>query len=115
MNSANPPESELLKELLLPLLEDFQYWFSRSRQFLETEQVSFLQVEGQAVLLERVKQAQQEVSTTQMLLKLTQEQVGIESGVLMPWHQLVTECWQVATRHRAEQSAEKGIGESGKI
>ena len=93
-------EQELLKTLLQPLLEDFQYWFGRSRSFLETERISFLTTEQQSNLLARVKHAQQEVQTAQMLFQATDGQVGIESATLMPWHHLVTECWQIAMQWR---------------
>lgn len=98
------PERELLKTLLEPLLEDFQYWFGRSRSFLETQQVAFLNPEQQADLLARVQQAQQEVNTMQMLFQATGHQVGVDTATLMPWHRLLTECWQVAMRSRSEQS-----------
>lgn len=102
----NTPEPELLKALLEPLLEDFQHWFERSHTLLESQEIEFLGHEKQADLLERVKQAQQQVSTAQMLMRATDNQVGVETSVLMPWHQLVTECWQVAIRFRLENSAE---------
>lgn len=98
------PEPDLLKAVLQPLLEDFQYWFERSRQLLETEEIPFLSRNEQFDLLTRVKQAQQEVSTAQALFQATGGQVGVETAVLMPWHQLLTECWQVAMRFRQEQS-----------
>jgi hypothetical protein len=97
------PERELLKTLLEPLLEDFQYWFGRSRSFLETQQVAFLNPEQQADLLARVQQAQQEVNTMQMLFLATGHQVGVDTATLIPWHRLLTECWQVAMRSRSEQ------------
>lgn len=101
MAQPQPSEQELLKAVLEPLLEDFQYWFSRSRSLLETEEISFLSDEQQADLLDRVKFAQQEVSTAQMLFKATNGQVGIETATLVPWHQLLNECWQVGMRWRA--------------
>jgi hypothetical protein len=101
MSSSQPTENKLLKEILEPLLEDFQYWFSRSRSFLETETISFFSEEEQLQLLDRVKQCQQEVSTAKMLLEATNAQVGIEASMLVPWHHLVTECWQVATKWRS--------------
>jgi hypothetical protein len=101
MSSSQPTENKLLKEILEPLLEDFQYWFSRSRSFLETETISFFTEQEQLQLLDRVKQCQQEVSTSQMLLQATNGQVGIEASMLVPWHHLVTECWQVATKWRS--------------
>ena len=35
-----------------------------------------------------------------MLFAATGEQVGIDMATLKPWHQLVTECWNVAMRFR---------------
>lgn len=104
MLNSNLPEPELLKTVLQPLLEDFKYWFGRSRSLLETERISFLSIEQQSDLLNRVKQAQQEVSTAQMLFQATGRQVGIDMATLMPWHRLVTECWEVGMRFRSEQA-----------
>lgn len=107
MFNSNVPEPELLKTLLEPLLEDFQYWFERSQSLLETQEIGFLGAENQANLLARVKQAQQEVSVTQMLLKATDGKAGVDTAVLMPWHNLVAECWQVAIRFRMDDSIEQ--------
>ncbi|PSB02586.1 DUF2605 domain-containing protein [Merismopedia glauca] len=104
MTNFRLPEPELLKTILKPLLEDFQYWLGRSRNLLETETISFLTPEEQSHLLERVKQAQQEVSAAQMLFNATDGQVGIETASMIPWHQLIAECWQVSMRWRTEQS-----------
>lgn len=100
MRDSNLPESELLKTVLQPLLEDFQYWFARSRDFLETEQISFMTQHEQSHLLTRVKKAQEEVNTAKMLFNATDGQVGIDMATLAPWHQLVTQCWNVAMRFR---------------
>ncbi|MBF2007983.1 MAG: DUF2605 domain-containing protein [Chlorogloeopsis fritschii C42_A2020_084] len=104
MQDSNLSEPELLKTILQPLLEDFQYWFARSRTLLETEQLDFLGVQEQTKLLERVKQAQEEVNTAKMLFNATQGQVGIDMATLMPWHQLLSECWKVAMKFRTEQA-----------
>jgi len=108
MLNSNLPEPELLKALLQPLLEDFQYWFEREAKLLETEEISFLSAEQQSDLLSRVKQAQQEVGAAQALFQATGGQVGVETAVIMPWHILLTECWQVAIRFRALQCANSG-------
>lgn len=102
------PEPNLLKAVLQPLLEDFQYWFERSAHLLETEEIPFLSAEEQADFLARIKQAQQEVSAAQSLFQATGCEVGVETGVLMPWHKLLTECWQVTMRYRKEQCAPNG-------
>jgi hypothetical protein len=106
MSQSQPSEQELLKSVLQPLLEDFQYWFSRSRSLLETEDIPFLSEEQQSDLLVRVRQAQQEVSTAQMLFQATNGQVGIETATLVPWHRLVSDCWQVGMRWHSSVSAE---------
>ncbi|BAZ04630.1 DUF2605 domain-containing protein [Calothrix sp. NIES-3974] len=105
MPDANLPESELLKSVLSPLLEDFQYWFGRSQNLLETERLSFMSDEEQADLLTRVKQAQAEVSTAKMLFAVADGKVGIDLETVMPWHRLVHECWGVAIRHRSQTQA----------
>ncbi|MEB3829950.1 DUF2605 domain-containing protein [Phormidium sp. CCY1219] len=104
MLNPNLPDPNLLKTVLEPLLEDFQYWFARSLTLLENEDISFLGRDGQADLVSRLQTAQQEVSTAQMLLKVTDGQAGVEMEVLMPWHKLLTECWQVSMRFRRENS-----------
>ncbi|MFN6518897.1 MAG: DUF2605 domain-containing protein [Nostoc sp. CreGUA01] len=100
MRDSDLPGTQLLKTVLEPLLEDFQYWFTRSRNLLETEQLSFMSNQEQSDLLLRVKQAQEELNTAKMLFAATDGQVGIDMATLMPWHQLVTECWNVAMRFR---------------
>ncbi|WP_448574145.1 DUF2605 domain-containing protein [Trichothermofontia sp.] len=99
------PDPDLLKNVLEPLLNDFQDWFARSRALLESENIPFLEAAAQADLLDRVKQAQQEVSTAKSLFLVTQGTVGVEMAVLVPWHQLLMECWRVSTRLRAERAA----------
>ena len=101
MHQSQPSEQELLKSVLEPLLEDFQYGFSRSRSLLESEDITFLSDQEQSDLLARVKQAQQEVSTAVMLFQATDGKVGIETATLVPWHRLVSECWQVGMRWRS--------------
>jgi len=107
MLNSNLPEPELLKNLLQPLLEDFQYWFGRSRTFLETENISFLESHQQSDLLSRVKQAQNEVNTVQTMFHATGSQVGVETTTLFQWHQLVAECWKISMRFRMERAQEQ--------
>lgn len=102
MLNSKQPDSELVTTILEPLLEDFQYWFQRSRQLLETEDIACLAAEQQADLLARVVAAQSQVQTVQTLLQATDGKVGVEVAVLTPWHQLVMECWQVAMQHRGK-------------
>ncbi|MDY6940351.1 MAG: DUF2605 domain-containing protein [Cyanobacteriota bacterium] len=108
MVNPNPSESELLKTILEPLLDDFEYWFARSRKLLENEEISFLEPQQQSDFLARLTRAQQEVGATKMLVKATGTQAGVDMAVLLPWHQLLTECWKVALRFRSEQAQSLG-------
>jgi hypothetical protein len=103
MMTTPPSDPELLKLILEPLLEDFQYWFGRSRQLLENNEIDFLGAEQQADLLLRLTTAQQQVSASQMLFRATDGQVGVDPGVMAPWHRLLMECWGVAMRFRQSQ------------
>lgn len=100
MQPLQPSEKELLAKVLAPLLEDFKYWFSRSLTLLESERITFLSEQQQHNLKERVTEAQKEVQTASMLFKVTDGEAGIDTKVLMPWHHLVAECWDVSRRWR---------------
>ena len=99
-------DPDLLKAVLEPLLEDFQFWFKRTRELLEQERLSFLEVRDQSDLLARVRKTQQQVTVAQSLLDATEGEAGVEMTVLMPWHQLVLECWQVTMRFRRQQTGQ---------
>jgi ATP phosphoribosyltransferase len=103
MRNSELPDANILKTVLEPLLEDFEYWFERSRHFLEKERLSFMHEQEQSDLLMRIQQAQEELNTVKMLFKATQGQVGIDMATLTPWHHLVTEYWNVARRFYSEQ------------
>lgn len=104
MYSSNAPEPELMKAVLQPLLNDFQYWFGRSISLLESETIDFLSEHEQQDLLGRVRQAQQLVSASQSLSQATGNQAGVDMSVVMSWHRLVHECWNVAIRFRQQQA-----------
>lgn len=106
MSLTQPPERELLKAVLEPLLADFQYWLARSRDLLETENITFLDSTEQANLRARLEAAQREVSAAQALFQATSGQAGLELSTIKPWHQLVTECWQVSSRWRSLKQAQ---------
>lgn len=106
-NSNLPESSDLLKNVLEPLLDDFTYWFGRSRSLLENERIEFLSDEEQTDLLNRVQSAAESVRATQTMIKLTDNRAGVDTSVLLSWHQLVTECWKVAMRHRAHRQIEE--------
>ena len=103
MQPSQPNETEILQQVLVPLLADFQYWFNRSSNLLESETMPFLSPEEQADLLARIKKAQAEVQAASTLFHATGGQAGVETQVLIPWHKLVAECWNVARKWREVQ------------
>lgn len=107
MSSKQPTEKELLKQVLEPLLDDFQYWFSRSLNLLESERMPFFSEDEQAELMEKIKTAQAEVSTAKMLFKATEGEAGIDSKMLLPWHNLVAQCWDIARAWRQYRANEQ--------
>jgi hypothetical protein len=104
MPPSSPSEQNLLKTILQPLLADFSHWFSGSLELLESERISFLTESEQNMLLDRVKNAQQEVRVAQMMFQATDSQVGIDPSTMLTWHKLVGECWQIAMRFRQIQA-----------
>ncbi|AFY38886.1 Protein of unknown function DUF2605 [[Leptolyngbya] sp. PCC 7376] len=100
-----PNDPELLKTILAPLLDDFSYWFERSLSALKKEQLSFMSPQEQETFMERIQQAQAEVNATKSLFNATGGHAGIEMKVLMPWHQLVRECWGVAQKNRQSKTS----------
>ena len=105
MSKFQPSERELLQNILQPLLTDFDYWFGRSIQLLESNRIEFLTPAAQAELLSRVNRAQQEVTVAKMLFQAVDGQAGIEPSQMVAWHQIVTECWQISMQLRqSEQS-----------
>lgn len=104
MSTEQPTDKELLKTILEPLLEDFQYWFERSLSLLKSEQMPFLTDREQAQMLERITLALQEVQTSQMLFQATSGAAGIDSQMMLYWHQLVAECWNIAQKKRENNS-----------
>ncbi len=103
MSNSQPSEQELLQNILQPLLVDFEYWFGRSTELLEREPITFLTPSAQDELLNRVKQAQQEVGIANMLFQAVGGQAGIEPSQMFAWHQIVTECWQISMQLRQSQ------------
>jgi Protein of unknown function (DUF2605) len=100
MFPTNLPDPDLLKTLLEPLLEDFHYWLSQAQDLLMKEDIACLEAECNSDLLVRVEQALREIQVAQSLFRATNSQVGVDTAVIMGWHKLVAECWQVASRFR---------------
>ena len=71
--------------------------------------MSFFSAEEQTQLLEKIVRSQKEVQTAQMMFKATNGSAGIDSKMLLPWHQLVAQCWNVAQKWRESKHKNDNI------
>lgn len=97
-------KSEILEQLLEPLLDDFLYWFERSQTLIESAHIPFLTPVERADLLERLRSAQAEVKTAKLLFTLSGKRVGVDVQAMKPWHALLMECQAIGMRYRQQQS-----------
>ncbi|MGQ9865705.1 MAG: DUF2605 domain-containing protein [Pseudanabaenaceae cyanobacterium] len=95
--------AELLETVLAPLLEDFVYWFGRSRELLTATQLDFLTPAAQQDLIRRLEQAESEVKTARLLYQASGKQVAIDMEPVREWHRLLMECQGIGMRYRFEQ------------
>ena len=103
MYSSEPPgnpDAPLLQSVLEPLLDDFQYWFSESKILLNSPKADCLNAEQRKSLINQIETALQEVATARILLLTTDGQAGVETSLVMSWHQQVLQCWQAAQQIR---------------
>ncbi len=109
LSDDNLEDTNLLKTILSPLLNDFQHWFEHTADLLESQIVTFLAPGQQQDLLNRVKIAQQQIRASKVLASATDSQAGIDMPVVMAWHQLLHECWGVTIRFRKESISPASI------
>ena len=102
-----PEDKALLKTVLAPLLEDFLYWFERSLEALEKHELPFMAEAQQQNLIKRIQTAQAEVGAAKSLFEATDGSVAIDMKAVLPWHQLVQECWGVAQKRRQYEASQE--------
>lgn len=95
-----PNEPAILKAVLVPLLDDFQHWFSEAEILLGQGPILFLSAEEQVRLQEQVRIAQSEVGSAKLLVEGTGGKVGIDHAALITWHQLMLQCWKISAQFR---------------
>ncbi|MDX2271182.1 MAG: DUF2605 domain-containing protein [Cyanobacteriota bacterium] len=92
-------QAEMLREILSPLIEDYRYWFGRSRQLLEKDNLGIISPEGQVELRRRLEQAEGELQTATTLYELSDNEVGIDPALMAKWHRLLMECAELGRRY----------------
>jgi Protein of unknown function (DUF2605) len=106
MTNSSSAEVELMQTLLEPLLDDFKFWFGRSLELLESEQLSFMTSESQTDLTARIKTVLSEVGAASSLYQVTNKQVGVDVASITSWHKLLMECQGMGMRYRQSKAAD---------
>ncbi|NJK63132.1 MAG: DUF2605 domain-containing protein [Synechococcaceae cyanobacterium SM2_3_1] len=92
--------SELLKQVLDPLLEDYHYWFDRSQELLESGPLEVISAADQSQLLAQVRDAQAELRAAESLYRLSENEVGIDPKLMAKWHRLLMACADLGLKYR---------------
>lgn len=96
----NQPQPSILQEVLEPLLDDFRYWFSETKDLLNSPKADCLPFDERQHLLDEINISQEQVTTAKTLLLATNGNAGVDTALVAQWHQLVNKCWQTSRRIR---------------
>ena len=88
----------LMDTLLRSLLDDFDHWFQRGEQLLETCPLSVMGASEQAELMARLREGRKAVAATRALTSASSQPVAVSMEAMTPWHGLVTEVWGLASK-----------------
>ena len=88
----------LMESLLRSLLDDFDHWFQRGEQLLETCPLSVMGASEQAQLRARLQEGRKAVGATRALTAASSQPVAVSMEAMTPWHGLVTEVWGLASK-----------------
>ena len=88
----------LMESLLRSLLDDFDHWFRRGEQLLETCPLSVMGASEQAELRARLQEGRNAVAATRALTAASSQPVAVSMEAMTPWHGLVTEVWGLASK-----------------
>ena len=88
----------LMESLLRSLLDDFDHWFQRGEQLLETCPLSVMGASEQAELRARLQEGRKAVAATRALTAASSQPVAVSMEAMTPWHGLVTEVWGLASK-----------------
>ena len=97
------PESagELLEQVLVPLLNDFQQSFERGLLLLQHCPDRVLPEAARSELKQRLDRAQAELAAARALRQAAPTPMALEMATIAPWHQLVLEVWSLSAALRA--------------
>ena len=97
-SAAKRDAGALMESLLRSLLDDFDHWFWRGEQLLETCPLSVMGATQQAELRARLQEGRKAVAATRALTAASSQPLAISMEAMNPWHGLVTEVWGLAAK-----------------
>ena len=97
-SAAKRDAGALMESLLRSLLDDFDHWFWRGEQLLETCPLSVMGATQQADLRARLQEGRKAVAATRALTAASSQPLAISMEAMNPWHGLVTEVWGLAAK-----------------
>lgn len=105
MDPVPPPPSdsaaELLEQVLVPLLKDFQESFERGMVLLSHCPETVLPEPQRGELRERLEQGLAGLAAARMLRRAAPTPMALDMATIAPWHQLVVEVWSLSAALRA--------------
>ncbi|WP_392347621.1 DUF2605 family protein [Parasynechococcus sp.] len=96
--STNREAGALLDELLASLLADFEHWFQRGEELLQTCPDDVMPLEERQRMDLRLQDGKKAIAATRALVAASTQPMAISMEVMNPWHGVVTEVWALAAK-----------------
>jgi hypothetical protein len=96
-----PAPGELLDQVLLPLLTDYEETFARGLLLLAHCPERVLPEARRQALRERLSEAQATLGAARALRAAAPTPMALDMATITPWHELVVEVWSLSAAMRA--------------
>ena len=103
-DSINSDAGALLDELLASLLDDFEHWFQRGEELLQSCPDAVMPLEGRQQMAIRLQEGKKAIAATRALVAASTQPMAVSMEVMNPWHGLVTEVWALAAKLGSSRS-----------
>ncbi len=100
-SSSDPAPGDLLDQVLLPLLTDYEETFARGFVLLEHCPDRVLSEARRQALRERLGEAQAALGAARALRAAAPTPLALDMATITPWHELVVEVWSLSAAMRA--------------
>ncbi len=96
-----PEPGELLDQVLIPLLADFEETFARGQLLLDHCPDPVLPPPRRSALRQRLNEAQAGLAAARALRAAAPSPMALDMATITPWHELVVEVWSLSAAMRA--------------